>query len=164
MLLRTTWTELKHNRVVWSLSHLTSHVCTYEDPHADVALVESLVDRYLESSRTIILAVVQANNDTANQSIIKRARMFDRTGQRTVGIITKADIINVGTKGRIALLANNEDTTKLKLGYFLLKNPSPSELEAGMTIDERKRTEVQRSLIEFVDLPSARLIQIWITF
>jgi hypothetical protein len=108
--------------------------------------------------------MVQANNDTANQSIIKRAQMFDQTGQRTVGIITKADIINVGTEGRIALLANNEDTTKLKLSYFLLKNPSPLELEAGMTIDKRKQTKVQRSLIEFVDLPSVRLIQIWITF
>jgi len=103
-------------------------VASDEQTEDDVALVARLVDGYLESSKTIILAVVQANNDIANQGIIQRARKFDRDGQRTVGIITKPELINKGTEGRIALLAKNEDTTRLKLGFFLLKNPSPSQL------------------------------------
>ncbi|KFY95921.1 hypothetical protein V500_02612 [Pseudogymnoascus sp. VKM F-4518 (FW-2643)] len=104
-----------------------------EQTEEDIALVDTLIDAYLKSSRTIILAVVQANNDIANQSIIRRARKFDRDGQRTVGIITKPDLINKGTEGRIACLAKNESTTKLKLGFFLLKNPSPSQLESGIS-------------------------------
>lgn len=47
----------------------------------DVELVADLVDGYLESSRTIILAVIQATNDVANQRIIQRAREFDKAGQ-----------------------------------------------------------------------------------
>ncbi|EEP82059.1 conserved hypothetical protein [Uncinocarpus reesii 1704] len=109
----------------------------------DVKLVESLVDWYLQSSRTIILAVVQATNDIVIEPIIQRARHFDKSGQRTVGIITKSDLINKGTEGRIALFTKNLDQTKLKLGYFLLKNPSPEELAAGTTALERKRLEME---------------------
>ncbi|CZS94323.1 related to dynamin GTPase [Rhynchosporium graminicola] len=117
-------------------------VASEEQTEEDVQLIGRLVDSYLQSSRTIILAVVQANNDIANQGIIQRARKFDRAGQRTVGIITKPDLINKGTEGRIALLAKNLDTTKLKLGYFLLKNPSPAQLEDGITLEERKHQEL----------------------
>ena len=114
-----------------------------EQTEEDIALVDTLVDAYLKSSRTIILAVVQANNDIANQSIIRRARNFDRDGQRTVGIITKPDLINKGTEGRIACLAKNESTIKLKLGFFLLKNPSPSQLESGISRSEQIRQELE---------------------
>ncbi|OJD32591.1 dynamin gtpase [Diplodia corticola] len=113
-----------------------------EQTEEDVEIVSDLVNTYLESSRTIILAVVQANNDIANQGIIQRARKFDPQGQRTVGIITKPDLINHGTEGRIAALARNEDTTKLKLGFFLLKNPSPLDLDTGLGADERRRREL----------------------
>ncbi|KAH8586857.1 hypothetical protein B0O99DRAFT_656641 [Bisporella sp. PMI_857] len=85
----------------------------------------------LRSFRTIILVVIQATNDIANQKIIQRARKFDRAGQRTVGLITKVDLINKHTEPRIALLTKNKDMTKLKLGYFLLKNPTPSQLNAA---------------------------------
>jgi len=45
-----------------------------------------------------------------------------------VGIITKPDLINTGTEKRTALLATNRDITKLKLGFFLVKNPALIEL------------------------------------
>lgn len=113
-----------------------------EQSDEDVDLVSELVDNYVESSRTIILAVVQANNDIANQRIIQKARKLDPHGERTVGIITKPDLVNRGTEGRIALLAKNKDTTKLKLGFFLLKNPSPLDLDANLSVEERKRREL----------------------
>ncbi|KAG9240272.1 dynamin GTPase [Calycina marina] len=115
---------------------------TDDQTEEDVQLVSRLVDSYLESPRTIILAVVQGSNDIANQGIVRRARKFDPDGQRTVGIITKPDLVNQGTEARIARLAKNEDTTKLKLGYFLLKNPTPIELEAGISLSMRSQKEL----------------------
>ncbi|KAI9830934.1 MAG: hypothetical protein M1819_005317 [Sarea resinae] len=112
------------------------------DCEEDVAVVERLVDSYLGSSRTIILAVVQANNDIDTQGIIQRARRFDKAGERTVGIITKPDLINKGTESRVATLSRNMDRTKLKLGFFLLKNPSPLQLKEGITWTERANAEV----------------------
>ncbi|GFF56498.1 interferon-induced GTP-binding protein Mx1 [Aspergillus udagawae] len=107
----------------------------------DLQLVNDLVNSYLENSRTIILAVVPASSDVDTQSIIQRARRFDKDGLRTVGIITKPDLINDGTEARVAKLANNADRTKLKLGFFLLKNPRPIDLEKGITMVERRKME-----------------------
>lgn len=105
-------------------------------------MVHALVDSYISNPRTIILAVIQAGNDIANQPIIQKSRQHDKSGLRTVGIITKPDLVNKGTEGRIALLAKNQDSTKLKLGYFLVKNPAPAELSEGVTADQRSAREL----------------------
>lgn len=112
------------------------------DVEDDVQIVANLVDSYLENSRTIILAVVPASSDIDTQGIIQRARHFDKEGHRTVGIITKPDLINIGTEPRVARLANNSDTTRLNLGFFLIKNPSPAELENGSSLADRRRSEL----------------------
>lgn len=111
----------------------------------DNQIVESLVDAYLESSRTIILAVVPASSDIETQTIMRKARHFDTEGERTVGIITKPDLINEGTEGRVALLAKNQGATQLKLGFFLLRNPTPQEIAEGITPAARQQKEVQFS-------------------
>lgn len=101
------------------------------------------MDGYISDRRSIILAVVQAGNDIANQSIIKKSRSFDKDGERTVGIITKPDLINQGSEKRIVLLPSNKDTTELKLGFFLVKNPAPNELTKGITPQQRQKDEIQ---------------------
>ena len=116
-------------------------VASDEQTEEDIATVQRMVDSYVEKPRTIILAVVQATNDIANQSIIKKSKKFDAAGQRTVGIITKPDLINEGTEGRIATLAKNRDTTKLSRGFFLLKNPTPMEMQNGITSKQRAENE-----------------------
>ncbi|KFH42507.1 Interferon-induced GTP-binding protein Mx-like protein [Hapsidospora chrysogenum ATCC 11550] len=118
-------------------------VANDEQTEEDVDAVHDMVTAYLQSSRTIILAVLQASNDMANQPIIKLARKHDPQGQRTVGIITKPDLINQGAESKIALVAKNQDTIRLKLGFFLVKNPSPSELDEGLTMDTRSNRELR---------------------
>lgn len=118
-------------------------VSNEEQTDDDVEAVHDMVASYLVNSRTIILAVLQAGNDMANQPIIKLARKHDPQGQRTVGIITKPDLINQGAEAKIALVARNQDNIKLKLGFFLLKNPSPAELREGLTMDARAKRELR---------------------
>ena len=118
-------------------------VSNEEQSDEDVDTVRDMVASYLQNTRTIILSVLQASNDIANQGIIKLARQFDPDGGRTVGIITKPDLINEGTESKIARVAKNLDNIKLKLGFFLLKNPKPSELEEGFDMDTRSRRELQ---------------------
>ncbi|KAI1375986.1 putative dynamin GTPase [Hypoxylon crocopeplum] len=109
----------------------------------DVHIVRELVESYVSSSRTIILAVLQAPNDIANQSIVQLARKHDPEGRRTVGVLTKTDLINRGVEPRIATLAKNLDTITLKLGFFLLKNPNPSEIEAGLSSEAQSQGEIR---------------------
>ena len=114
-----------------------------EQCELDVQTVHRLVDNYVSDPRTIILAVVQAGNDIANQPIVQKSRKVDPAGERTVGIITKPDLINETSEKRIALLAANKDTTKLKLGFFLVKNPTPNDLAKGISPEERHKNEIQ---------------------
>lgn len=118
-------------------------VANEEQTEEDVHVIQTMVDSYLQNPRTIILAVVQASNDIANQGVIQKSRQFDPAGERTVGIITKPDLINQGTEKRIARLAKNEDTTKLKLGFFLVRNPTPSELVSAISSKQHRAIEDQ---------------------
>lgn len=77
----------------------------------DVRLVHRLVECYMKSERSIILAVVSAMNEFANQIVLRKARDVDTDGKRTIGIITKPDTLRVGTtlEREFLALARNED-------------------------------------------------------
>jgi GTPase SAR1 family protein len=79
----------------------------------DIDVVRSLVQRYMTSSRSIILAVVSAKNDYANQIVLKMAREADPHGLRTLGIITKPDTLSAGSDSEADFvgLAKNEDVS-----------------------------------------------------
>ncbi|KAK6363383.1 hypothetical protein TWF730_000815 [Orbilia blumenaviensis] len=113
-----------------------------DQTEGDVDIVTGLVESYIKSSRTIIAAIIQAGNDTATQKIIKMAQKVDPSGDRTVGVVTKPDLINTGTEGRIAKLSRNEDTVKLKRGFFIVKNPAPTDLKSG-DLDAVKRAKLE---------------------
>ncbi|KIW66260.1 hypothetical protein PV04_08459 [Phialophora macrospora] len=89
----------------------------------DASLVQSLVKSYMESKRSIILAVVSAKSDLVMQVITKLARETDPEGQRTLGIITKPDTLHAGSDSETLFvkLAKNENI-RFKLGWHVLKN------------------------------------------
>ena len=100
---------------------------------------------------------VPSNYDYANQSILDRVRHFDPKGERTLGIITKADRIPQGStvEFKFAQLARNEDIF-FKLGWHVLKNQGCEV--AGFSIKERIASETaffQKSL--FGKLPTKQV-------
>lgn len=56
--------------------------------------------RYCSDSRTIILCVVPANADMTTSDGLQMARNLDPKGIRTVGVITKIDIMDRGTNAK----------------------------------------------------------------
>ena len=60
-------------------------------------MVQELVISYMNQRRSIILAVISADNPFANQPVTKFARQIDPTGTRTLGLITKPDKIERGS-------------------------------------------------------------------
>lgn len=64
----------------------------------DVKLVSEQVGRYITEPRTIILPIISAKNDYANQIILRRVRSVDPDGSRTLGIITKPDDLPPGSE------------------------------------------------------------------
>ena len=63
-------------------------------------VTRQMAERYVMDSRTIILCVVSANQDMATQEGLRMARRIDPKGVRTVGVITKIDIMDRGTNAK----------------------------------------------------------------
>jgi len=116
-------------------------VANRDQSEDDIRTIETLSDRYMKSSRTIILAVVGGNNDYVQAPILRKARHFDPKGTRTIGVLTKPDMTErIGLEDKfIELVTNQDQENNFKLGSFVLLNPGPGE--AWLKPEDRARRE-----------------------
>lgn len=59
---------------------------------------------YCKDPKTIILCVIPANQDLSLSDGLKLAREWDKNGERTIGVITKIDIMDKGTSAKRMLM------------------------------------------------------------
>ncbi|RDW58965.1 uncharacterized protein DSM5745_11171 [Aspergillus mulundensis] len=107
----------------------------------DIDMVRSMVQEYMRNPRSIILAVVPANVDAATQEVIERAREADPEGQRTLGVLTKPDLVDRGAEQHVLDLIAGK-TMPLRHGWVLVRNLGKSELAIG----DKTRAEVEEEL------------------
>jgi hypothetical protein len=96
----------------------------------DIVLVDQMVLGYMSNPRSVMLVVVPCNVDIATQEILERAEDLDPEGIRTLGVLTKPDLIDQGGEGAVVDLLE-ERKHRLRLGWHLLRNPGQSDLNAG---------------------------------
>lgn len=106
----------------------------------DLSLVQDLVTSYMRQRRSIILAVVAADNAFANQPVTRFAREIDPSGTRTLGLITKPDKIDRGSDNEnyYVELAQNQNV-RLTLGWHVLRNKGFDTLDD--TSEQRDKRE-----------------------
>ncbi|KHN94070.1 Dynamin [Metarhizium album ARSEF 1941] len=104
-------------------------IANRDQSEADIQTIEALSDRYMKSSRTIILAVIGGNTDYVQAPILKKARQFDPKGSRTIGVLTKPDMTEqIGLEEKfIELVMNKDRQNHFNLGWYVLLNPGPTE-------------------------------------
>lgn len=87
--------------------------------------IREVCDKYLEEPN-IILAISAADVDLANSSALRAARIADPRGERTIGIITKIDLVNAETARNMLL----NKKYPLKMGYVgvITKTPKLNSL------------------------------------
>lgn len=107
---------------------------------ADSTVVQTLVTNYMNQSRSIILAVVAADNAFANQPVTRLTRDIDPSGRRTLGLLTKPDKVDRGSDSEkyYIELAQNQNV-KLALGWHVLRNKGFDTIED--TPDQRDKRE-----------------------
>ncbi|AEO70592.1 uncharacterized protein THITE_2156327 [Thermothielavioides terrestris NRRL 8126] len=111
------------------------HSATADQNQADKEIVDQLVASYMSQPKSIILAVVAANNQLANQAVLQVARKHDPSRERTIGVITKPDLAGPGSANErkyLDLAKGLESMHKLTLGWYVLRNPSESERSSGV--------------------------------
>lgn len=84
-----------------------------------------MAKRYCIEDRTIILSVIPANADMSTSQGLDLARKWDPEGSRTLGVITKIDIMDRGTDAS-KMIMNQE--IPLRLGYVGIKNRSQEDI------------------------------------
>ena len=119
-------------------------------------ITKDMARRYVEDPLTIILCVIAANSDIATSDGLKLAKEIDTTGSRTIGVLTKLDIMDAGTDAKKVLM--NEEIP-LKLGYVGVKNRSKQDLnnKISMAETQRKEREFFKSHPVYKNLPAGHL-------
>ena len=96
----------------------------------DIQLVQNMVKKYIENNRTIILAVLPSNVDIATQEILTFAEDCDKPGERTLGILTKPDLVTEqSAKVAICNLVLGKKRP-LTLGYYVVRNRGADDDDA----------------------------------
>ncbi len=95
--------------------------------------IRDMVMRYISRPNAVILAVTAANTDLANSDGLKLAREVDPEGTRTIGVLTKVDLMDQGTDV-VDILAGK--VIHLRLGYVPVVNRGQRD------IDSKKKVSV----------------------
>jgi dynamin 1-like protein len=103
--------------------------------------VRTLVLEYISRPNSIILAVTPANSDLVNSDALKIAREVDPSGLRTIGVLTKLDLMDAGTHAADILV--NRASFRLKLGFVGVVNRSQHDINVNKPINEAARQETE---------------------
>ncbi|KAL3423187.1 vacuolar dynamin-like gtpase [Phlyctema vagabunda] len=88
--------------------------------------IREMVLKQISKPNAIILAVTGANTDLANSDGLKLAREVDPEGQRTIGVLTKVDLMDDGTDV-VDILAGR--IIPLRLGYVPVVNRGQRDID-----------------------------------
>lgn len=100
--------------------------------------IEYLIEKYLTNPNCILLAVVPANVDFHNSTILELARRMGP--ERTFGVITKPDLIDAGAEEPVQqLLLGNK--VPLALGYHMVKGRGQAAIDSNKSLAESKAEE-----------------------
>jgi dynamin 1-like protein len=113
-------------------------VPTGDQPMDIEAKINELTMRYISPKNSIIMAVCAANVDLANSDGLKIARRVDPLGERTIGIMTKIDLMDEGTNA-IEILSGK--VIPLKLGYVGVVCRSQKDILQQRSIDDALKAE-----------------------
>lgn len=102
-------------------------------------ITKEMCTKYCQESSTIILCVIPANVDISTSEALSMARKLDPTGDRTIGVITKLDLMDPGTNAKNLLEGSD---VALKNGYIALKNRSQQDLNDKLPIKVASQKEM----------------------
>ena len=102
-------------------------------------ITKNLTSKYISDPYTIILCVIDANQDITTSDGLFLAKQIDYYGKRTLGVLTKVDLMDEGTNCKDILL---NKVVPLKLGYIAVKNRSKLDLINKVTIEEGINNEI----------------------
>ncbi|CAG8629061.1 8809_t:CDS:10, partial [Ambispora leptoticha] len=100
----------------------------------------NLILDYITKPNSIILAVSPANVDLVNSESLKLAKQVDPEGRRTIGVLTKLDLMDAGTNALEILTGR---VLPLKLGFIGVVNRSQQDIVGNKPMSEALKAEAE---------------------
>jgi hypothetical protein len=116
------------NLTLVDLPGLTMVACTDKGQPKDIKIkIRNMISNYIKNSKTIILSVMQARSDIEADIALDLIKEYDPEGERTIGILTKIDLMNEYTDITNLLENNISVDLQLKYGYYGIRNRNKKE-------------------------------------
>ncbi|DBB13052.1 hypothetical protein WJX82_001471 [Trebouxia sp. C0006] len=109
-------------------------------PKSIVKDLEDMARTYIKGDNAIILAVTPANADLATSDALHLARQVDPAGDRTIGVLTKLDIMDPGTDAREIL---DGSAVRLKHGWIGVVNRGQKDILQAVDMESARNKELQ---------------------
>uniref|UniRef100_A0A8C2EG42 dynamin GTPase n=1 Tax=Cyprinus carpio TaxID=7962 RepID=A0A8C2EG42_CYPCA len=93
--------------------------------------IRDMLLQFISKESCLILAVTPANTDLANSDALKISKEMDPQGLRTIGVITKLDLMDEGTDARDIL---ENKLLPLRRGYIGVVNRSQKDIDGRKDI------------------------------
>uniref|UniRef100_A0A7N6A5Y2 Dynamin n=1 Tax=Anabas testudineus TaxID=64144 RepID=A0A7N6A5Y2_ANATE len=109
------------------------------DQPADIEhQIREMLMQFVTKENCLLLAVSPANSDLANSDALKIAKEVDPQGLRTIGVITKLDLMDEGTDARDIL---ENKLLPLRRGYIGVVNRSQKDIDGKKDITAALQAE-----------------------
>ncbi|XP_075347981.1 interferon-induced GTP-binding protein Mx-like isoform X2 [Mycteria americana] len=110
--------------------------------------IKMLLKKMIGCKETLNLVVVPCNVDIATTEALKMAQEVDPSGERTLGILTKPDLVDRGTEDSIVKIVQNR-VIPLKKGYMIVKCRGQQDIQSKLSLataiqQERKFFETHK--------------------
>uniref|UniRef100_A0A8C2Z1V4 Interferon-induced GTP-binding protein Mx n=2 Tax=Cyclopterus lumpus TaxID=8103 RepID=A0A8C2Z1V4_CYCLU len=102
--------------------------------------IKRLIQKFITKQETISLVVVPSNVDIATTEALKMAQEVDPNGDRTLGILTKPDLVDKGTEESVVEIVHNE-VIHLKKGYMIVRCRGQKEITERVSLTEATERE-----------------------
>ncbi|KAM4719659.1 dynamin-1a isoform 3-T3 [Anableps anableps] len=103
------------------------------DQPADIeSQIRDMLMQFVTKENCLMLAVSPANSDLANSDALKIAKEVDPQGMRTIGVITKLDLMDEGTDAKDIL---ENKLLPLRRGYIGVVNRSQKDIDGKKDIN-----------------------------
>ncbi|XP_051269586.1 interferon-induced GTP-binding protein Mx [Dicentrarchus labrax] len=97
--------------------------------------IKRLIQKFITKQETISLVVVPCNVDIATTEALNMAQRVDPDGERTLGILTKPDLVDKGTEETVVDIVHNE-VIHLRKGYMIVKCRGQKEITEKVSLTE----------------------------
>nr|XP_057933695.1 interferon-induced GTP-binding protein Mx-like [Doryrhamphus excisus] len=110
--------------------------------------IKRLIFHFITKQETINLVVVPCTMDIATTEALKMAQEVDPEGERTLGILTKPDLVDKGTETTVVDIVHNQ-VIHLRKGYMIVRCRGQQEITEKVSLSEA----IEREKAYFTDHP-----------